>query len=85
MIDPVQYQQVDRTSQQDIFPFAVKDRNVDTLTAKKIKTGTLQADTVITVGTTTGGYIKIDAVNSRIIINDGTVDRVIIGFLKGGF
>ena len=29
--------------------------------------------------------VKIDGVNKRIIINDGTHDRVLIGFSSGGF
>jgi hypothetical protein len=37
---------------------------------------------IITVG---NSNVKIDGVNKRIIINDGTNDRVLIGFLSGGF
>lgn len=29
--------------------------------------------------------IKIDGQNARIIVNDGTTDRIIIGYLKDGF
>ena len=29
--------------------------------------------------------VKIDGANKRIIINDGTNDRVLIGYLSGGF
>ena len=31
------------------------------------------------------GYLLIDAENSRIIVNDGTNDRVLIGYHSGGF
>lgn len=33
----------------------------------------------------TNGNVRIDGANKRIIINDGTHDRVIIGFQSGGF
>lgn len=32
-----------------------------------------------------GGYIQIDGPNKRIIINDGTTDRVLIGYDADGF
>jgi hypothetical protein len=31
------------------------------------------------------GYIQIDHANNRIIINDGTTDRILIGFDREGF
>ena len=31
------------------------------------------------------GYLLIDAENSRIIVNDGTNDRVLMGYDSGGF
>jgi hypothetical protein len=34
--------------------------------------------------TATGGLI-FDAINNRIIVNDGTNDRVLIGYLQNGF
>ena len=36
----------------------------------------------IQVGT---GNVKIDGANKRIIINDGTNDRILIGYQSGGF
>lgn len=32
-----------------------------------------------------GSNVKIDGANARIIINDGTYDRILIGFQSGGF
>jgi len=47
----------------------------------KTDTGqTLSGD--VSVGS---GNVKIDGVNKRIIINDGTNDRILIGFQSGGF
>ncbi len=31
------------------------------------------------------GKVKIDGANKRILINDGTNDRVLLGYLSGGF
>jgi hypothetical protein len=31
------------------------------------------------------GYIQIDHANNRIIINDGTTDRILLGFQEDGF
>lgn len=36
----------------------------------------------ITIG---GTNVTIDGVNKRIIVNDGTNDRVVMGYLAGGF
>ena len=44
--------------------------------------GTLPGNTVIRIGATN---LIIDGENSRIVINDGTVDRVLIGKQTGGF
>lgn len=42
---------------------------------------------IITSKSTTigGGLIQIDGGNKRIIVNDGTYDRVLMGYLAGGF
>lgn len=32
-----------------------------------------------------GGYVRVDSVNKRIIVNDGVTDRVLIGFQEAGF
>lgn len=50
--------------------------------AVDIAGGTLGDGTVINLGSK---YIKIDGKNRRIIINDGTYDRVLIGYQKNGF
>jgi len=46
-------------------------------------TGTLDVDEYITLGADSN--IKIDGANKYIIINDGTDDRVLIGYDSGGF
>lgn len=52
------------------------------ITADKITSGVLTA--VQKMGGV-GGSVTIDGENNRIIVNDGNVDRVLIGFLEGGF
>ncbi len=73
---------------------------IRSFTADKISAGTLDASQIdvtnldannITSGTITftmglgGANVKIDGVNKRIIVNDGTNDRVLIGYQSGGF
>ena len=50
------------------------------LTVSKLIAGTLGA--VANVG---NGNVQIDGVNKRIVINDGTNDRILIGYLAGKF
>lgn len=54
----------------------------DQLDVVATKTGTLNVDEYITVGITN---IKIDGTNKRIIVNDGTYDRILIGYQASGF
>lgn len=49
--------------------------------ATNLSGGRLGVD-VIELGS---GSIKIDSKNKRIIINDGSDDRVLIGYQRGGF
>ncbi len=54
------------------------------LSASTIRTGTLTA--VQTLGGSANGKVTIDGQNDRIVVTDASgVDRIIIGFLKGGF
>jgi len=52
----------------------------NTLDADRIKASTIEV--ALDVGE---GNVKIDGANKRIIINDGTNDRILIGFQSGGF
>ena len=62
----------------------VTNAKIDTVAAGKITVGTLLA--AVNVGTAAGGaYVKLDGANTQILINDGTVDRILIGFDSGGF
>jgi len=61
---------------------AITTAKIKSLVADKITTGTLGVGTVINVGETN---IKIDGTGRQIIINDGTNDRVLLGFQSGGF
>lgn len=53
--------------------------DVDQLAALAINTGSLVVDEVIDVGSGGTGYVKIDGVNKRIIVNDGATNRIVIG------
>ena len=52
------------------------------LDAVATNTGTLNVDEYINVGESN---VKIDGANKRILINDGTDDRILIGFQQNGF
>lgn len=53
---------------------------VGTLSFNEISGGTINV--LASLGT---GNIKLDGANKRIVVNDGTVDRIYIGFQSGGF
>ena len=53
-----------------------------TIPAENIVGGVLGSEGVIYVGSKN---IKIDGKNKRILISDGTTDRILIGYQKGGF
>lgn len=55
---------------------AVTDAKIASLSADKVITGILQS---------TDGKTYFDLDNKKIIVNDGTNDRVLIGYQSGGF
>jgi len=59
---------------------SISGNQLDVIAAK---TGTLDVDEYITLGA--DANVKIDGVNKRILINDGTNDRILIGYQSGGF
>ncbi len=64
----------------DVLENSISDRNITTLNVGKLLAGT------ISVGMDIGsGNVKIDGANTRILINDGSNDRVLIGYLAGKF
>lgn len=62
---------------------AITDRKITSISADKIGAGTVIVS--INLGTATTGYMKLDGANNNIVINDGTVDRIIMGYKSGGF
>jgi len=64
----------------DIENLAVTDAKILSLVVSKLTTGTISV--VANVG---NGNVKIDGGNKRILINDGTNDRILIGYLAGKF
>jgi len=54
---------------------AVANYNIKTITADKISAGTITSQ--IFLG---GTSIIIDGLNNQIIVNDGTTDRILIGY-----
>ena len=58
----------------------ISQSKIKNLTANVIQAGTIT--TTINIG---GANVFIDGANNRIIINDGTVDRILIGYLASGF
>lgn len=64
-------------------PYDVTSQDRKRILPRNLATsGVLPGNTVIQLGTSN---IKIDGGNRRIIISDGVTDRIIIGFLSGGF
>lgn len=62
---------------------AISPSRMQYITADKIAAGTVIV--ALNVGSSTTGYIKIDGANKRIVINDGTTDRIYFGYDSGGF
>jgi len=59
---------------------AITNRKITSVSADKIAAGTVVVS--INLGTASTGYIKLDGANNRIVVNDGTVDRVYLGDLS---
>lgn len=85
---------------QKIGSIANKDRNwqgsydfdattdVSIISTKKVRSisaDKLSAGTVVVAIDIGNGNISLDGENNRIIINDGTDDRVLLGYQSGGF
>ncbi len=56
---------------------AVQDGNILSLSANKLTAGTVLVS--VNVGSAASGYVLIDGVNNRILVNDGTTNRIVIG------
>lgn len=61
---------------------AVGNAAIANMSADKLTTGTLQASTTVYVGVNS---VRIEGQNRRIVVNDGTNDRVLLGYQSGGF
>ena len=61
---------------------SINSAKVKQITADKIITGTLAAGASISVG---GYNIRMNDPTRTIIVNDGTYDRILIGYLKDKF
>lgn len=57
----------------------------DLITGGTIDTSLLGAGTINVAINVGDGNVKIDGANKRIIINDGSNDRILIGYQSGGF
>ena len=55
----------------------ITDALIATVAAGKIIAGTMTV--AVNVGTSAAGYVQLDGANNRIVVNDGTVDRIMIG------
>ena len=57
---------------------AITNAKIVTLAANKLTAGTLTV--AVDVGTASGGaFVRVDGANNRIIVNDGTTNRIVIG------
>lgn len=62
---------------------AITNAKIASLAADKITAGDFIVG--IDVGSGGSGYTRIDGVNNRIMVNDGTNDRILIGYQQNGF
>lgn len=67
----------------DIEPYILDDQLLNSISADKISTGVLSA--VATLGSTSGGYVRVDGQNRAVYININGVDQVWLGYLVGKF
>ncbi len=59
---------------------SVDTTKIISLAVEKLLAGTLEVS--VSVGT---GNVKIDGANKQILVNDGSNDRILIGYQSGGF
>jgi len=60
-----------------IADLAVTNAKITSMAADKITTGDLVV--AVDVGNPSTGFTRLDGVNNRIIVNDGTTNRIVIG------
>jgi len=60
-------------------PLVRKDSSFEALQATGISRGAFKTQIDIGAVSSGGAYIRIDGVNGRIISNDGTTNRIVIG------
>lgn len=56
---------------------AVNNRKIVSVAADKITAGTVLVS--VTLGTSTAGTLILDGANNRIVVHDGTTNRIVIG------
>lgn len=61
----------------NIVDYAITDTKITSLSANKILAGDLVV--AVDVGNPTTGYVRLDGVNNRILVHDGTNPRIVIG------
>jgi trimeric autotransporter adhesin len=61
----------------NIVDYAITDAKITSLSANKILAGDLVV--AVDVGNPTTGYVRLDGVNNRILVHDGTNPRIVIG------
>lgn len=59
-------------------PGAISDSNLNTISAGVLGNSTIGSQ--VNIGqTNTAAYIRLDGINNRIISNDGTTNRIVLG------
>jgi len=78
---PIQTQEYDAASIEGLLSTSsIGDRFIQNLSVGKLVAGTISV--VANIG---DEAVIIDGANRRIMVNDGTTDRVLIGYLLNGF
>lgn len=56
---------------------AIGESKIAFITADKIAAGTVIAS--VNIGSSSTGYLLLDGPNNRIVVNDGTTNRIVMG------
>lgn len=56
---------------------SITDAKITSLSANKITAGDIIV--AVDIGNPASGFVRLDGVNNRIIVNDGTTNRIVIG------
>jgi hypothetical protein len=84
-VDSNNIEEVIRDGSISINSLALRSDNIKDFMIEELSVAKLLAGDITVAMNVGGSNVKIDGENTRIIINDGTNDRVLLGYLAGAF